>query len=231
MKKHIYGLIDPITQEMKYIGQSQAPKKRLIAHISEAKHHAGSNRKNHWLRSLLVKGLLPSLKILIECECSDATFYEKELIEAYKSTLVNTAPGGIGGGGLFGRDNQQSHPVALFDKGVFVRNFETMTDCAKYLGITRTNVKDAFYHRNIIGKRYQVMNVDLEFEDYSYYVPKGSDSPCAKTIEISENGRVVKVIRSVSEAAEYLGSTKGSIKMAARCGSLHKKRYRLKYVS
>lgn len=57
---YIYGLYDPRTGELRYIGKSDKPRDRLTQHL-------GDDRKNHrcsWIRALKRAGLQPILAIL-----------------------------------------------------------------------------------------------------------------------------------------------------------------------
>lgn len=71
MAVYIYGLKCPLANCIRYVGKSQAPTKRLIAHITHArtgyyKHHTSS-----WIRKLLRMGLQPELVILYEVRPSE----------------------------------------------------------------------------------------------------------------------------------------------------------------
>lgn len=97
-KTFIYALIDPDTQEVRYVGKSDKPEKRLKRHLGmfEPK----STHKQNWIRSLLVNGKSPIIKILEEVELSVWNDAEKRWIKHYKdmgARLTNTTEGGMGG--------------------------------------------------------------------------------------------------------------------------------------
>jgi len=75
------------------------------------------------------------------------------------------------------------------------------------------------------------MPLGSKFEDYTYVPKRGGSNPLSRDINIIDNGIVIKTLRSCRDVADYLGSTKGSVKMAVRHGSLHNKRYILKYAN
>lgn len=96
---YIYGLFDPITDEVRYIGKSNNPIQRLLSHIKD------SEVKTYphvlaWIRGLMRKGEKPILKIL-ECVSTDEwKVAEKEWIANSKESgcnLTNMVPGGLGG--------------------------------------------------------------------------------------------------------------------------------------
>lgn len=230
--KYIYGLIDPNTGDIMYVGQTKNPRSRLNIHRYDAKKLKSKTTKNLWYSALMESGIEPSLKILVKCDSSLANFYEKRIIRKLRLLgvpLTNIADGGVGGGGLYGKDNHESHPIILYENKNFVKEFECISECARYLKCKRETIKDALYRKNIIKGRYQVMDTGEQFIDFTYNCRKGSESPCSKWINITENGQIIKTLKSTKDVAEFLGSSRGSVKMAVRHNSLHKKKYVLYY--
>jgi hypothetical protein len=71
---YIYGLQDPNTNEIRYVGKSNSPKRRLIQHVWEAtpyvtlvgsKYQRGP--KQEWLAGLIISNQKPVLVILEKC--------------------------------------------------------------------------------------------------------------------------------------------------------------------
>ncbi len=60
---HIYALIDPRTDIIRYIGKSDDPHRRLSEHLSLL----SSTYKARWLAQLAAAGLLPEIRVLEEC--------------------------------------------------------------------------------------------------------------------------------------------------------------------
>lgn len=97
MKVYIYGLICPVTNEIRYIGKTvQKLNARLKGHLS-LKPNDNTHRAN-WIKHLKSNNLKP-LIILIE-ECTDIDWEEREKywISEYSksSNLVNYSKGGQG---------------------------------------------------------------------------------------------------------------------------------------
>lgn len=92
----IYGLLDPRTQQLRYVGKSNNPTDRLKGHISEAK-SISKTHKSRWLRKLLNDSIFPELVILEEVSLCDFQAAEKWWIAYARSLgclLVNGTDGG-----------------------------------------------------------------------------------------------------------------------------------------
>lgn len=61
----IYGLKDPITKQLRYVGQTKqhSLKNRFNYHVNEKL----NTRKNQWIRSLRKKELLPEIFLIDTC--------------------------------------------------------------------------------------------------------------------------------------------------------------------
>lgn len=95
MTTFIYCLIDPRTNQVRYIGKSDHPTQRYKEHLYQ-------NRKTYlkdWVKSLKKENLKPELIILDEVLLSEWEFWEKHYISLYKSwgfKLCNMTEGGDG---------------------------------------------------------------------------------------------------------------------------------------
>lgn len=91
---YIYTLSCPVTNDIRYIGQSFEPKVRYRRHIFDSKKRR--DHKSNWIKYLLEKGLKPILNIIHICNESNVDYYEKYYIEMYKSQydLTNSREGG-----------------------------------------------------------------------------------------------------------------------------------------
>lgn len=87
----IYALIDPRTEEVRYIGKANSSQKRFAGHLRE------SRRKYPvyaWIQSLRAQSLIPRLQVL---EVTDNWIEaEKRWIESHRPSgrLLNVADGG-----------------------------------------------------------------------------------------------------------------------------------------
>lgn len=102
----IYGLFHPITDELRYVGQTIQGIKRYNGHIRDAK----NGKHNHlplyrWITKLHKIGLKPTFKILQYCLIEELDSYEVHYISKFKTNipkLLNISPGGSV---LRGKDN------------------------------------------------------------------------------------------------------------------------------
>lgn len=96
MITYIYGLIDPFTDEIRYIGKSIRPKERLRDHCND---HSDCHR-THWIQRVIAHGRRPKLVILQELsESDDWQQAERDWIAKARESgwpLTNGTDGGDG---------------------------------------------------------------------------------------------------------------------------------------
>lgn len=94
----IYGLIDPHTNLVMYVGYTSNLKARFSHHCSSSKHR--SNAREIWVNDLLTQGTKPICSILERTDEQRWEASERHWINHYKlknPTLTNHAMGGAGG--------------------------------------------------------------------------------------------------------------------------------------
>jgi DNA-binding transcriptional regulator YiaG len=96
----IYGLIDPETKGIRYIGQSERPAERLTNHCNEST----VNHRTNWIKGLLSRDLRPGL-VILEMVDGDKDWCEAErrwiaLGKSLGWDLTNGTEGGDGVSGL-----------------------------------------------------------------------------------------------------------------------------------
>ena len=85
---YIYGLVDPLTGELKYIGQTSNLKQRLSYHIHGD--DLSYTPKNRWISGLRLLGEVPIIKILKTTTTSNADIEEINAIKHYEQTCPLT---------------------------------------------------------------------------------------------------------------------------------------------
>ena len=99
MKHFIYGLFDPRTGHLRYVGKAVNMKERLATHIREAR--TGSVlHSRRWIHGLLLANLRPEIDVLEECDnntaANDAERYWISYLRFVGADLTNRTPGGDG---------------------------------------------------------------------------------------------------------------------------------------
>lgn len=94
----IYGLIDPRhPAEVRYVGKTIAPKRRLIHHISYARRE--KTHKANWIKGLLADGVKPEMVIIGVTTKEEWPSLERRMIAELKAEgmrLTNLTAGGEG---------------------------------------------------------------------------------------------------------------------------------------
>ena len=97
-KVYIYCLIDPIDNQIRYVGKSVNPEKRYTYHINPHPTDTNKHKKN-WINKLRDNDLLPELFIIdeINCDGDEWIIYEQYWISQIRSwgfDLLNYSIGG-----------------------------------------------------------------------------------------------------------------------------------------
>lgn len=97
---YVYGLIDPLSGNVRYIGKGLDPKVRFKDHLSVKE--PGVSHKDKWILSLRRLNLIPELTIIETTTFDKANERERFWIAEYRSlgfNLTNQTAGGDGGRG------------------------------------------------------------------------------------------------------------------------------------
>lgn len=100
-KGYIYGLLDPESMELRYVGQTWCLSERYYKHVWEAK-NLKTNHKRNWIKSLLSRNLEPKLQIIEVCELDRLDERECFHIAQYRAAGCRLTNLTDGGGGLRG---------------------------------------------------------------------------------------------------------------------------------
>ena len=92
---YIYGLLDPRTDELRYVGKSINPRTRIRKHLSERYNH--NSYKDRWIRKLMDDGVKPKLLIIDVVPKNNWQFWEMYYISYFKELGVKLTNGTEGG--------------------------------------------------------------------------------------------------------------------------------------
>ena len=146
---YIYALIDPITNEIRYIGKSHNPKQRLNHHVFNSKHK--KTHKECWIYGLLQKNIRPKLIIIEECNEYNWVEREKFHISQYDN-LTNLTEGGEGQVGYKHSERTKQHMSEnrKGEKNAFYNKHHT-SEAKKIISEKNkqnTGEKNAFYNKH-----------------------------------------------------------------------------------
>ena len=94
---NIYILIDPETQQVRYVGKANNISQRYKAHLNRARKH--QIHKLNWINSLKAKKLRPIIEVIDIVPIEDWIFWETYWISQFKTwgfDLINYTNGGEG---------------------------------------------------------------------------------------------------------------------------------------
>lgn len=160
----IYTLTDPITNEVRYVGKSQNPKKRLYEHIGESKRKCNTE-KHFWINYLLSKGYKPVIDVVEECDNSEAEFFEIFYISLFKSWGFNLTNKTIGGLSECMRNNKYSIGSTHKRKKISAiinneyREFDSVSHASIELGIARRAISNTLngWSKTTYGIKFSVV--------------------------------------------------------------------------
>ena len=142
---YIYALLDPRDNEVRYIGKTINPTKRLSEHLADSKREY--NYRSMWIKSLVRENLKPLIKFLKICPLSDFVKYETEYIKLYKNDkLTNSDETGQGTVGrrqeIIDRvSKRMGRIVYQYDlDGNFIKEYKSVRDAAKFLSLSHSNI-------------------------------------------------------------------------------------------
>ena len=131
MKLSLYELVDPVSQETKYVGISVNPKIRYRQHLSCKVNPI----KLEWVNKLKSQGLKPVMNILDKSE-------DVKLILDKEIELISTLEGLFNidkGGGFNYCTSKGERTIAMYSlDGEFLQRFSQATDAARFLDLNET---------------------------------------------------------------------------------------------
>lgn len=250
----IYVLLCPFTSKVKYIGRTgNNLDVRLRGHISKAK--TGNTPKNQWILYLKTKGLKPTIKLFktVNCNWSESHLIERNLINKcikYSFDLKNLDDRGEGfqnrkltedqklkisnslkeryEKGLKIKENFRK--VCIYDlNGVFVKEFESIKDCAKFLN---TNVKAGV---SGVEKCLYLPKINLSYKSYQIRYKEDTPPTIYKTTMHKFNLKkvIIKNIQtneiqnfnSISELCKWFKTSDNNIRRYFNNNKLYKDIY------
>jgi hypothetical protein len=224
----IYGLFDPRTREIRYVGQTAKGIARAWQHCGiHALKIDKNNHKRGWIQQLQAVGLKYEVDVLERCSSYEAldeaeVFWIKHLLDIGVK-LTNKSLGGVGERPIHGRTDEQKLNCSKAHGGRAIQDelgnvYQTKMEAADKLNIahqaiTRVmNGKD----RHAGGHTFSYVGEELPKK----YVAKGSRGPCSEETKLKisrkHGGKSFKdqygtIYKTISEAAKLIGCSSKAV--------------------
>jgi len=217
---YIYALIDPRTNEVKYIGKTIDPKKRFYQHISERllyKHY-----KAKWIQNLHDQNLRPIFKVLEICPLENYEKREAYHISLYDfNQLTNSDERGQGNKNrrreIIENAKYNNKIVYQYDlNGNFIKEYKSVREASRQLSISHANITRCC---NQIVKHASGFIFSYKKENP---VPiKKPNAVKLPVIEIDSSGNNLKEWKSIMDCSRDTGIDNGNLSRVCNGKSKH----------
>lgn len=204
MKKGvIYGLICPLTNEVRYIGlTTQSLNKRLYKHLYEIDSH--TSKKNSWLKKLRNLDLLSEIKIQLIEECNIDILNDREVywISEFKNKGYELTNMTIGGDvGSLGHKHSEEALKKISEASKKRKGYKATPEARKNIS------------KSLLGNtRHKNCKHSEETKKQISETKKGTLSwNATPVLQLFKDGELIKEWVSATAAAKELGLSQGNI--------------------
>ena len=225
-KCYIYVLLDPDTEEIRYVGKTWSKiTVRLNSHccISESKEKL-NYRSLNWIKSLKSKNKKPLCKIIDVVNRCDWENSEKYYISYFKNNnfnLTNTTDGGESGSkvgikwseitrekNLNSRLKRNNHLNLIDLNGNIIIEDSNYFFISKFLNCKPIDLSRLGVDKYVIQKKYFITK---NIENISKFIVKKTHS---RILIKDINSNFIKIFENSKEASQFIGMSTGSISIA-----------------
>jgi group I intron endonuclease len=216
MKKvYIYGIIDNLKNELRYIGKSINPESRFRKHLQDSKKKI--SYKDKWIFSLLEKSNKPVLLIIDEVDEHNWEFWEKHYISYFKflgCKLTNISEGGENPPSALGRKwtPEQLKRISENNKGK-KRSEETKKNISlakkgKPIPHLNNGKERSLSHKNnlslsLMGRTSPNKGKKLS-DTHKKHLSDGHSSQKKSVIQMDLNNNILRIWNSINDAQKEL---------------------------
>lgn len=222
-KMYIYLLIDPMTNMVRYVGQTYNVERRIKEHINECNSLSKNKSKSHksnWIKKLKKMDKLPIMEIIETCYANDVDFWERHYISLYKSwgyNLVNKTDGGYGIRGYkYSNEFKLERSCKYKGKG---NPFYKKNHTRKTIKAMKKRAKIRFSDptKNVMyGKKHKESTIEL-IRQSKIGLHTGDKNPRARKLyEYDINNQLVKIWSTAKECADFYNISRGNISTFAK---------------
>ncbi len=207
---NIYVLVDPRDCSIFYIGKTvKSIEKRLKQHLHPVSLKKLS-KKNNKIKSLLSKGLTPTIEILDIVENKDWIFWEKYWISQFKTwgfTLTNQTEGGDG------VNNGTS-----WNKGL--KMLQISEETRQKMSIAQTGLKRTYSKRKPLSKETKdkigASNSKPHTKEQIEIFREGNRYRWKPVLQFSLDNKFIAEHESIATAAKLFNTTRGNITLVCK---------------
>lgn len=210
----IYGLIDPIKNDLRYVGKSVNPNNRYRKHLQESKNKI--TYKDKWVNKLLQDNLRPELIIIDVVSEENWEFWEKFYISYFKyigCRLTNLTEGGDNPPNLMGRKRTKDEIERIRESNLGKKRSEqtknniSLSKVGKPIPHLNNGKERSLLHRNnlslsLTGRTSP--NKGKKFSDEHKEKLSKSSTRKKMIVQMNLNGDVIKIWNSITEAQKEL---------------------------
>jgi len=246
METHIYKLIDPTDNSIRYVGKTRKPNERFKNHCNRAR--IDPTPRSKWLQSLRAKDLKPIMEIIETVPIAEGKYRERFWIKHYIDIgcdLTNCTDDGLSFGNKTSFTGNHRLEVLVFDLlGVLVNTFTSGAEAQNRYGAGVDGVlrKTRKTQKGLIFVYTKDFDGDVEnlikwatTKDYKANkgsFKKGQISMWAKKVEVEiiATGEIL-IFDSAKAVAENLNIGAGLVRFGCTKNTLiSKKQYKVKYI-
>lgn len=214
-KVYIYGLVDKLKNELKYIGKSVNPQSRYRKHLQDS--YKKNSYKDNWIYSLLENNNKPELLIIDEVDECNWEFWEKHYISYYKyigCKLTNISEGGENPPNLTGRKRTKEEIERISKSNTGKKRSEetrkniSLAKKGKPISHLNNGKKRSLSHKKNLSlslKGRTSPNKGKKFgEEHKKNLSNAHNHQKKRVVQFTLNGELVKIWDSVSSVKKTL---------------------------
>lgn len=224
----IYILIDPRSNQIRYVGKSNNPRKRLSAHLYDR----GRTYKANWVQLLVKENFKPILEIIDEVPISEWEFWEQHYISLYRSWGFDLKNMTIGGGeapGMLNLKHSFKTKQLMRQKALGrIRTSESIDkQRLKLLGKQRPQESNEKTKTTKVANGTWKKTHTTEFKLWLAEKRQGVNNPSFKgaILEIDEKNNLIKKWDGLFSLREIKKSFANSVSKAIKNKTKYKQRY------
>ena len=214
-KVYIYGLVDPETYVVRYVGKTINLYERYYNHLQELNDIKKKNyHSKNWIRTLLKRGIIPKVIILEMCTVENWQEKERFWISFYKdNNLTNMTKGGDGGG-MLGKVSPKRLKIDIYNlDGTFVKTCESTSEAESFTKVHNGKISTICKHKDgrQSGNKYVFRYHGESFSYTPRNHSKERDSIKKAIYEIDDDCNIINTYSHAKVAANYQEPLRGRI--------------------